>query len=78
MTTDEFLRIFSETLGVRERLALSTKRRDVPDWDSLGQINILLMLNERFDVKLGMEELVRLQSVKDIVDVLSSREIRLD
>lgn len=78
MTIDEFLQLISNTLGENSKITLSTKREDIDSWDSMGQISILSMLDEKFGVKLEMEELIALRGVQDIVNILKSRNIHLD
>lgn len=78
MTLDGFLQLLSDTLGLEKRIMLTTKRSDVSEWDSMGQISILSMLEENFGVTLEMEELVALRSIQDIVNILKLRDINLD
>ncbi len=78
MTINEFLQLMNNTLVVNEKLSLSTKRTDIAEWDSVGQISILSMLKKKFDITLEMEELAALETIQDIVNILRSRNINLD
>lgn len=78
MTINDFLQLMGKTLVVNEKLSLNTKRNDVEEWDSMGQISIMSMLEEKFGVTLEMEELVNLERVQDIVNILKQRNINLD
>ncbi|MCR4322379.1 MAG: phosphopantetheine-binding protein [Candidatus Brocadiaceae bacterium] len=78
MTISEFLQLMDNTLVVNEKLTLNTKRTDIEEWDSVGQISILSMLKNFFGVTLEMEELVTLETIQDIVNILRSRNINLD
>lgn len=78
MTLNDFLTLLSSTLAGGDRLTLETQREDVQSWDSMGQIAILSMLQEHMGVTLEMEDLVKLESVRDIVKILNSRNIHLD
>jgi len=78
MTINDFLQLIDNTLGVNEKLTLNTKRTDIEEWDSVGQISILSMLKIFFGVTLGMEELATLETIQDIVNILKSRNINLD
>ena len=51
----------------------STRRDSIPAWDSLGVLTLLAALDEKFDVSLTDEETERLQSVRDILDLLRDR-----
>lgn len=78
MTANEFLRLLADTLGLSEKIALNARRNDIKEWDSMGQIQILSMLEERFGLKLEMEDLVALESVEDIIRILDSKNIFFD
>ncbi|MEK7109941.1 MAG: acyl carrier protein [Patescibacteria group bacterium] len=78
MSATEFLRLLTDTLGADREFELDTRRADVKEWDSMGQIQILTMLEDKFGVKLEMEELVALESVQDIVNILKLRDVCLN
>ena len=78
MTVNEFLKIFADTLEVSDEVTLNTKRTDIAEWDSMGQISIMSMLEEKFGITLEMEELVSLERIQDIVNILKQRNINLD
>jgi acyl carrier protein len=78
MTKQHFLQILAEALGTDEKLSADTKRSEVKLWDSMGQVSILSMLQEHFEVTLQMEELVALNSVQDIINILQERNVVLD
>ena len=78
MTVNDFLKIFADTLDVADEVTLNTNRADIDEWDSMGQISIMSMLEEKFGVTLEMEELVNLERVQDVVNILKQRNISLD
>ena len=46
---------------------------DLPGWDSLGHLNILMSLDKRLDGKAsGLSELAKAMSVKKIISVLKN------
>jgi len=77
MTANEFLRLLADTLRTDEKIEVGTKRTDIKEWDSMGQISIMSMLEEKFGVTLEMEELVSLEGIQDIVNILKQRDINL-
>lgn len=48
----------------------NTPRRDVPGWDSMGQLMLMAGLDERFGIQLSNEELTKLRSISDVLDIL--------
>ncbi len=77
MTVNEFLKIFADTLEVADEVSLNSKRADIAEWDSMGQISIMSMLEEKFGITLEMEELVNLEGIQDIVNILKQRDVNL-
>lgn len=51
----------------------STIAPDVPGWDSLNHINIILAVEENFNVKFKSMELLRLKKVGDLQELLDSK-----
>jgi acyl carrier protein len=52
-----------------------TKDTDVTAWDSLGHVNIMMSLEQTFDVFLEVEDFARLKSVPAIVDYLRDQGV---
>jgi len=61
------------TFGVpAESITRDTAREDVPSWDSLGHLNLMLGLEDTFQITLTVDEIGRLSSVAAIIDYLQS------
>lgn len=48
-------------------------RDEIERWDSLTHVEIVFMLEERFDVRFSEEEIVALHSLADIVALLREK-----
>lgn len=46
---------------------------DFPEWDSLGNFNLLLAVEESYDIRLDIEEMSQLKSISDIMKLLANR-----
>jgi acyl carrier protein len=78
MTNDEFLGTLSEILGDLlgsdgVTLALTTRREDVPDWDSLMYVNFIAMVEIKFGVKFKVSEIESFKTVGDVVAGVQAR-----
>ncbi len=60
-------RLFEEGVG---NLKPDTRREDIPAWDSLGILTLMAGLDEDFDIVLSEEEIQKLRTVKDILEIL--------
>lgn len=64
-------KIFQEVLDDDEFLLdVNLKREDVEGWDSLTHIQLVLALEIEFGIKFGTQQIVKIQSVKDILNFL--------
>jgi acyl carrier protein len=70
----ELQNLFAEIFGV-ERLAIAsdTVQGEVPEWDSVGHLNLMLALEASFDVQLEVQDMQNLTSVSAILEFLESR-----
>lgn len=53
-----------------EALAPETSRDDLPTWDSLGVLNLMAGLDEKFGIVLSEQELQSMTRIDDILQVL--------
>lgn len=72
MTADEMLAEFSAILrdllgNDAIDLTATTRRPDVPDWDSFNYVNFIVAVEMKFGVKFGVAEVESFQTVGDIV-----------
>ena len=55
-----------------EQIQPSTSRSDIPEWDSVGHLNLMLGLEGHFGVSFQIDDLTRLNSVAAILEYLPS------
>ncbi len=53
----------------------STRDKDVPAWDSLGHLNLMMALEQTFDIMLDVEDFARLTSVPEILVYLKEHGV---
>ena len=54
-------------------LTLATTAKDVPGWDSLKQVMIILNVEDRFEVRLGSREIDAVTCVGDFLQLLAAK-----
>jgi acyl carrier protein len=64
-----FRDVFMRDVALRPELTA----KDVPGWDSFKQIEIIVALEEHYNIKFHTRELDSLRSVGDLVTVLSAK-----
>ncbi len=50
-----------------------TTAADIEDWDSLEQINLVVAVEKKFDIKLHIEEVSMFRNVGEMVDIIMKR-----
>jgi acyl carrier protein len=54
------------------RITESTIAEDLPSWDSLGQVNLMMALEQTFGVYIEVEDFDRLKSIPAILNYLKA------
>lgn len=50
-----------------------TTADDIEDWDSLEHINLVVAVENKFNIKFNMSEVVKFKNVGEMVDVIIER-----
>ena len=45
---------------------------DIPEWDSLGHVNLLMAVEEHFQVSFDVADAVDIESIADLIDTMKS------
>ena len=78
MTTFEKLQqTIAATLKVAPaKVTETTRDQDLPSWDSLGQVNLIMALEQEFGVYIEVEEFGSLNSVPAILAYLGKQGVQ--
>jgi len=55
-------------------IALESRFRELPNWDSLAYMSVIAMIDSEFDVVVPPDDFRGLQSVSDIITYLRARK----
>lgn len=72
LALDGIPELVRRTLGLRHAPDPSSGPDDIPEWDSLGMLNILLSLEDAFGVRLEQSDLLGVRCVGDLAAVVRS------
>ena len=50
-----------------------TTSKDIEDWDSLEHINLVVAVEQEFEIKFNMNEVTTMKNVGEMVDIIMSR-----
>ncbi len=51
----------------------NTTANDIEDWDSLEHINLIVAIEQEFNIKFNMNEVTSMKNVGEMVDIITSR-----
>lgn len=63
--------VFEDVFEEEITLSDSTTAADVPGWDSISHITLLVCIEQEFGIKLPMKDVVHLRNVGDMVSLIS-------
>lgn len=72
-TLEAVLPILERMFGHETPADLSQPRSEVAGWTSLAHLDMILELEEVFDIQLEADEIERMTSVQSILDVLNAK-----
>lgn len=56
-----------EELEIREEMSA----KDIEDWDSLAQINLIIAIEKEFGVKFNLEEVSKLKNIGEMLELIN-------
>ena len=59
----------------KDRITETTSNENLAAWDSLGQVNLMMALEQTFDICLDVEDFQKLTSVPAILEYLKDQGI---
>jgi len=59
----------------KDRITETTSNENLAAWDSLGQVNLMMALEQTFDIFLDVEDFQKLASVSAIMEYLKDQGI---
>jgi acyl carrier protein len=70
--------VLADVFGLRaDQIVPELTKDDVGSWDSLRQMDLVMSLEREFVIALEIPDIIRMDSVANIIDVLTSKGIDL-
>ena len=65
---------FKAAFDVEPQLvSMETTPSDIPDWDSVGHLSLASNLEQAFGISLDVDELMEMESVREILRVVTAK-----
>lgn len=66
--------IFIDAFDMEDlKIDFETTAADVEGWDSLMQMNLIEMIEDEFDIRFDMDEVVGMENVGAMIDIILSK-----
>jgi acyl carrier protein len=71
---NELRPIFSSVFDVDgQQITAATTARDIPQWDSLHHVQLIMEIEETFNIQFDLEELTQFENVGDIASAIERK-----
>lgn len=67
---DDIAALIAEVFNYRGPLTLEMVRTDIPRWDSLRHVGLVVAIENEFGVSLSMDEMHEIESIRDLQRVV--------
>ena len=71
---EKIRQIFKLAMGSEIQVGMDTNKDALGEWDSINHLNLIVELESAFNLGLSMEEIEKLSSVRQVVDLINSRK----
>jgi acyl carrier protein len=75
-TTERLANVFQKAFGLEtNRFSLGLGPEDVPNWDSVGHMNLVAHLEEEFQQQFEVDEIMEMSSPAKILEILKAKGV---
>jgi acyl carrier protein len=68
--------VFEKALGLeKNRFSTALAPEDVPNWDSIGHMNLVAQLEEEFQQRFEVDEIMEMSSPQKILNILAAKGV---
>ncbi|MCM1082962.1 MAG: acyl carrier protein [Clostridium sp.] len=76
---EKYINAFTEALAVDEdKITEDLKYQDIEEWDSVGHMELISVLEDTFDISLETDDIVDLNSFKKGMEILKKYGINVE
>ncbi|HTB32751.1 MAG TPA: acyl carrier protein [Bacteroidia bacterium] len=72
-TISELQPLFYKALGKKADITENTTRKDMPLWDSINHINLIMDIQDFYKVSFNTSDIQKIDSVKNLIEILEKK-----
>ena len=70
-TMEQYIKSFIEAFGVEENVVAGLKYQDVEEWDSVGHMRMIAILEDAFDIMMEIDDIIDFSSFEKGKEILA-------
>ena len=75
-TLDRLAAVFEKAFGFDpQRFSVQLAPEEVPNWDSIGHMNLVATLEQEFNLQFEVDEIMEMSSPQKILDIMKARGV---
>lgn len=74
---EKYIKIFIETFNVTEEQAVELNYQDIEEWDSIGHMSLIAVLEEEFDIMMDTDDIIDFSSFKKGKEILAKYDVEI-
>lgn len=72
-TTEQILQIIQNIIGDGVEININSDMKNTKNWDSLNHLNLIIELENAFNISFSMEEMEEMKSVSSIITIINNK-----
>jgi acyl carrier protein len=68
---EKYTQIFIDTFGVEQGQLAGLKYQDINEWDSVGHMNLMTVLEDEFDIEMDIDDITEFSSYEEGLTILA-------
>ena len=72
----KYISIFKKSLNIQNNFNENLKYNDIPEWDSIGHMNLISGLEEALNISIDTDDVVDFSSFKKGIEILKKYKIK--
>ena len=68
MKVEEFIQGLAEELEIEENLTITTKLKDLEEWDSLRAMILIGYVSNQFGVTINAEDIIEITTIESLIN----------
>jgi len=73
MELEKIKPVLKQVFPNQQYIEIGMTKGDIEDWDSVAHLTLIIELEEEFGINIAQNEIVKLDSISDIIELVSKK-----